>query len=131
MKFMTLSAFTGSWLLIGTAMWAHRPAKAILAAAVGVLAMTLSPIGVFWSPARRIVALSGAVLVVSNFVLFDGLAILASHAAAGVVLLFAGLSIEVRCYPAGASLAAAAPSTEVAPVAQQPELVAARPRAAA
>jgi hypothetical protein len=119
MKYMALSAFTGSWLLIGAAMWPHRPVKAILAAVVGVVAMVLSPIGVAWTPARRIIGISGAILAVSNFVVFDGLGVLASHTAAGVLLLFAGLSIEARCYPAGASIVELPAGTKQA---SQPEI---------
>jgi hypothetical protein len=132
MKTMTLSAFVSSWLLISPAVWAHRPAKAILAMAVGLIAMVLSPFGVFWPPARRIIAIAGVILMASNFAVFDNLGIIANHAGVGFLLLFAGFAPEIRRYPAEAL------AVEVAPAAVRPgepqraaEMAVVQPRVAA
>jgi hypothetical protein len=96
MRFMTLSALASSWLVISPALWAHRPAKAIAAVAVGVFAMLMSPLGVAWTPARRWIAAAGALLALSNFVLFDNLGVLASHSTVGLMLVFAGLAPQPK-----------------------------------
>jgi hypothetical protein len=127
MKFMALSALASTWLLVSSAMWPHRPAKAILAAGVGVITMLLSPVGVFWTPARRGIAVLGGVVALSNFVFFDGIGVLASHASAGVLLLFAGLSIEPRTYAPSASNVELVPASAVA---APPTLAEKRSRAA-
>lgn len=112
MRFMTLSALAGSWLFLAPAMWAHRPEKAILGAAIGWLVMVLSPMGVGWAPARKGIVAGGLILGLSNFAFYDGLGILASDAVAGLCLLFAGLGPAPRAtFVAAPALAAvAAPS---------------------
>lgn len=96
MQFMMFSALVSSWLVCTPMLWAHQPAKAALAAAVGLVAMFLSPLGVWWTPARRIVAASGAVLALSNFVFFDGMATLVNDSVVGVSLLLAGFSPKIK-----------------------------------
>ncbi len=96
MRFMTLSALASTWLLLSPAIWDYRPANAILAAAVGLLTLALSPMGIVWAPARRAIAWSGLLLGLSSFAFHDGIGLAANHAVVGLCLLFAGLGPAPR-----------------------------------
>lgn len=96
MRFMTLSAFAGSWLLLTPAIWPQRPASAVIAAIVGFVTMCLSPVATAWRPGRLVIAAGGLVLGLSNLFAFDSIGIAANNAVVGLCLLCAGLGPAPR-----------------------------------
>jgi hypothetical protein len=96
MKFMTLSGIASTWLIAAPAIWEHRPAKAIVAGVIGLMALLLSPIGTFWAPARLALATAGGILALSNFVFPDSIGTLAYHSAVGLLFVFTGLAPEIE-----------------------------------
>ena len=111
MKSMVLSAFASSWLLFAPAMWAHRPAKAMVAVVVALIAMIFSPVSMFWAPARVLVAGAGFILAFSNFVFWDSFGVVFSHLIMGSLFVLAGLASPMEHVAARARVAGEAPAT--------------------
>jgi hypothetical protein len=90
--FWTLTgALTASWLLFMPALWPEQVASAWLAAAVGLVALPLTILGVVSPAVRRKVGWLGLLLGVGNFFFLDGsLGAIASCAVSGILLVGAG-----------------------------------------
>jgi hypothetical protein len=91
--FWTLTgALTASWLLFMPALWPEQAVRSWTAAAVGLVALPLTILGVASPAVRRMVGWLGLLLGVSNFVLGGSLGAIASYAVCGILLVGAGAS---------------------------------------
>lgn len=90
--FWTLTgALTASWLLFMPALWPEQAASSWLAAAVGLVALPLTILGVVSPAMRRKVGWLGLLLGVGNFFFLDGsMGVIASYAVSGILLVGAG-----------------------------------------
>lgn len=86
-----IGALTASWLLFMPALWPEQAASSWLAAAVGLVALPLTILGVVSPALRRKVGWLGLLLGVGNFFLLDGsMGVIASYAVSGILLVGAG-----------------------------------------
>ena len=91
---------TASWLLFMPALWPEQVASSWLAAAVGLVALPLTVLGVVSPAMRRKVGWLGLLLGVGNFFFLDGsMGVIASYAVSGILLVGAGAAPTA---PAGA-----------------------------
>lgn len=90
--FWTLTGvLTASWLLFMPALWPEQVASSWLAAAVGLVALPLTVLGVVSPAMRRKVGWLGLLLGVGNFFFLDGsMGVIASYAVSGILLVGAG-----------------------------------------
>jgi hypothetical protein len=130
MRFMILSAFAGSWLLLTPAVWPQRPASAVISVVVGFVTMCLSPVATAWRPGRLVIAAGGMVLGLANFFAFDSVGIAANNAVVGLCLLCAGLGPSPRSTITRATQATDLPRpAAAAPTVEVPALTVDRPAA--
>jgi hypothetical protein len=99
--FWTLTGvLTASWLLFMPALWPEQVASSWLAAAVGLVALPLTVLGVVSPAMRRKVGWLGLLLGVGNFFFLDGsMGVIASYAVSGILLVGAGAAPLPRPVP--------------------------------
>jgi hypothetical protein len=91
MFWTSIGALTAAWLMLAPALWPEQVASSWLAAAVGVVALPLTVLGVVAPAVRRTLGWLGLVLGVGNFLFLDGsLGAIASYAISGILLVGAG-----------------------------------------
>ena len=115
--FWTLTGvLTASWLLFMPALWPEQVASSWLAAAVGLVALPLTVLGVVSPAMRRKVGWLGLLLGVGNFFFLDGsMGVIASYAVSGILLVGAGAAPLPRPGPEAQPTAVAEPEAVAEP----------------
>lgn len=80
------------WLLFEPMFHPMRIEKAIIGMLAALLSLALVPIAGGVSKLRPIISLIGATLALSNFLFPDSFGVMASHVAAGALLMFTGVN---------------------------------------
>jgi len=94
MLYPALGTLTAIWLLLNPLIDLESGQRSVLAVAVGVLSLVLAPLGLWYRPARGIIAALGAILAFVNFVDPGSVGAMANFAASGFALIATGMALQ-------------------------------------
>ena len=101
MRKLSLSALGGIWLITSPLMWNVGPGQTALVIAVGILALTLSPLIPVWSAAGPLVGAAGLLLAAAGFVSPPGIGQFASNSVAATLLIVGAFAPGLKVYRVG------------------------------
>jgi hypothetical protein len=85
-------AFLFPWLLFEPSFHTMRIEKAVVGMLAALLSLALLPLSGGSSKLRPLISVVGACLALSNFIFPDSFPVMASHVAAGALLMFTGVN---------------------------------------
>ena len=94
MLYPALGTLTAVWLLINPLIDLESGQRSVLAVAVGAASLVLAPLGLWYRPARGIIAALGAILAFVNFVDPSSVGSMANFAASGFALIATGMALQ-------------------------------------